>query len=750
MKPFAGNAPRHFKAEEVPLHWQTGDRFMEMYEVLSQVGKGGMGVVHRIRHKGWGIDLAVKTPKPSLLPLANSQEQFERECETWVSLDPHPNVAQCYYVRRLGGVPRIFMEYVDGGSLTSWIRKGRLYSDDPNETLGKIVDVGIQMAWGLGHAHRKGLVHQDVKPGNTLLTRDGCVKVTDFGLVRALGSHDLGPGDLGSTSGTPPYSAPEQGEDAPLSLRSDVWSWGASMIEVLLGGLRWQDSTSLLAAFHSFRTHGATEGPVPNLPDSVSRIFEHVLEQDPCDRPEDMQTVVDMLTDAYQEITGTPYDREGPLEQEASADTLNNRAVSLVDLGKGDEADLLWTEALALNPNHVEAAHNQSLNRWRNGTITDMAQLRLSHSLCEQSPKSWLPRYLFGAVAQEWGDSKMALEVLNGIKKQDRNRREVLFAIAKAREREDKSRRLMRDFQAHIDAITSVFISSDGWYVLSGSKSGAIKIWETGMGKFRSALQGHNGPIHSLHMTPDEKLVLSGAADHTARLWNGGTGKCLHIFNGHTDAVRAVRLSDNGRVAVTASTDGTIRVWDGDTGECSLTLEGHSAGINALDLSRCGRYALSGSRDRTLKYWDLTTGKCLRTLEGHKHRIHSVCLSGDRSFALSASRDSTIQMWGLSSGESIKTFRGHRTEAYQVVLSDNQRYLLSGSRQGTLKLWDCATGQCVRSFQGSTPIAMSRDGRYAVSGGENGVLQLWAVACDMDRIPAPFMLARHQNTKSPI
>ncbi len=137
-----------------------------------------MGRVYRVRHRGWDLDLAVKAPLAAVLDASGGAELFEREAETWANLGLHPHVVACHYVRRVSGIPLVFAEYVDGGSLHDAIRARRLDSAEA------ILDVAIQLAWGLHYAHEQGLVHRDVKPANVMLTSDGLAKVTDFGLAR--------------------------------------------------------------------------------------------------------------------------------------------------------------------------------------------------------------------------------------------------------------------------------------------------------------------------------------------------------------------------------------------------------------------------------------------------------------------------------------------------------------------------------------------------------------------------------------
>ncbi|MFZ4589351.1 MAG: protein kinase domain-containing protein, partial [Ignavibacteria bacterium] len=148
---------------DIPLKWNIGDVIADIYEVTGILGEGGMGIVYKVHHKEWDLDLAVKSIRPEILN-NTGLENFIKEAETWVNLGLHPNTVSCYYVRKLGEVPRIFSEYVDGGSLKEWIQNGKLYNDTKKEALERILDIAIQSAWGLQYAHEQGLIHQDVKP----------------------------------------------------------------------------------------------------------------------------------------------------------------------------------------------------------------------------------------------------------------------------------------------------------------------------------------------------------------------------------------------------------------------------------------------------------------------------------------------------------------------------------------------------------------------------------------------------------
>ncbi len=153
--------------------------------------------------------------------------------------------------------------------------------------------------------------------------------------------------------------------------------------------------------------------------------------------------------------------------------------------------------------------------------------------------------------------------------------------------------------------------------------------------------------MSSVCLSPDGRFALSGSEDKTLKLWEVATGRCLRTFKGHTHYVFSVCLSPDGRFALSGSEDKTLKLWEVATGRCLRTFKGHTHYVFSVCLSPDGRFALSGSGDKTLKLWEVATGRCLRTFEGHTGGVNSVCLSPDGRFALSGSYDKTMKLWVL-------------------------------------------------------------------------------------------------------
>ncbi|HEV7501009.1 MAG TPA: protein kinase, partial [Vicinamibacteria bacterium] len=395
-----------------PREWQTGDIVLGLYEVAGLLGQGGMGRVYRVHHRGWGVDLAVKVPLKKALDAAGGVEAFEREAETWVNLPLHPHMVSCYYVRRLEGIPRVFAELVDGGTLSDAIRARRF------ATLESILDIGIQFAWGLHDAHEQGLVHRDVKPANVMITTEGVAKVTDFGLAGAriaAGPVASGTGDTtamaaGGGGGTPAYMSPEQWAGVPLSRRTDAWSWALSLLEAFIGQRTWQVGPAAPRALEDALLVGPTEG-LPAIPPVIAALMRRCFTADPEGRPHTMAEAADALIAVYEAETSRAYPRSRPTPGRQTAATLNNRAVSLLDLGRGD-ADALWSQALAAEPQHLESSYNQALHAWTQGRVGDTELLSRIEEAQRASGGSARGLHLLGSLLLGLGEFKRAASTL--------------------------------------------------------------------------------------------------------------------------------------------------------------------------------------------------------------------------------------------------------------------------------------------------------------------------------------------------
>ncbi|MGI9157120.1 MAG: serine/threonine protein kinase [Marmoricola sp.] len=252
---------------------------MNRYQLQSRIATGGMGEVWRARDTVLGREVAVKVLKPEYAGDATFRTRFETEARHAASLH-HPNIATVFDFGEEesedGAPPRpyLVMELVPGKPLSDLIQRGRPMAPE------RVRDLVSQSAAGLAQAHALGIVHRDVKPANLLVTPDGQVKVTDFGIARAADGVALT--STGEVIGTPHYLSPEQAEGRPATPASDVYALGVVLFECLSGSRPFAGDTPVTTALAHVRD------PMPDLPpdipEDLARVTRRALAKNPADR----------------------------------------------------------------------------------------------------------------------------------------------------------------------------------------------------------------------------------------------------------------------------------------------------------------------------------------------------------------------------------------------------------------------------------------------------------------------------------
>jgi len=747
-----------------PREWKTGDVVLGLYEVAGLLGQGGMGRVYRVHHRGWGVDLAVKVPLKQALDAAGGVEAFEREAETWVNLPLHPHMVSCYYVRRLEGIPRVFAEFVDGGTLGDAIRDRKL------ATLDSILDASIQFAWGLHDAHEQGLVHRDVKPANVMITAEGVAKVTDFGLAGARiapASVTMGTGDGGTTAlaaggggGTPAYMSPEQWAGKPLSRRTDAWSWGLSVLEAFLGQRTWQVGPAASKVLEEAVVEDAPEG-LPPIPPAVIALLRRCFTAEPEGRPHTMAEAADALIAVYEAETGRPYPRSKPTAGRQTAATLNNRAVSLLDLGRGDP-DALWAKALAAEPQHLESTFNQALHAWTQGRASDTDLLARIEEAQRASSGSARGLHLLGAMHLGLGEYKRAVTTLNAAAKTgaptpelQRDRGLALGALATATGDvvgwKDAAACLVEVMRSTDEQPVDVAALARA-YAAMGQADEAQRVYGERSARHpempRDAataitrlVPGHERTgvfkdltenAIALAVTPDGRRVFAAIGTPTLRTWTVGSTQSEPGLTVPELRIRCVAVTPDGRSVLVAGEGAPPQLLDLSTGRVVRAMQRHPGVTTAVAISRDGRLAVGGSSDRVVRVWELASGRALQAFEGHTEAVTCVAINDNGALAASGGLDGTVRVWDLAAGEPRATLTAHKGRVAGVALSADGSVLVSGGEDRTVRQWATATGQPGRVLAGpSLPVsavAVSADGQWCAAASQDRSVRVWHLA----------------------
>jgi len=272
--------------QQLPKALAEGSVLAGKYRIVEPIGKGGMGVVYKAEDTKLKRSVAVKFLPSELSDDSDAGERFLREAQAVAALS-HPHICTIHEINEEEKQPFIVMEYVEGQSLKQKIEQGLL---DQAEAL----DIAIQVAEGLEEAHKKGIIHRDIKPGNIMLTTKGQAKVMDFGLAKVLGKSLIT--KEARTMGTVAYMSSEQARGEKVDHRTDIWSFGVVLYEMLTGQLPFKGEHEQAIVYSILK-----EKPEPitdlkaDIPVSIVEVVSKALEKDPDKRYKQAEELLDDL-----------------------------------------------------------------------------------------------------------------------------------------------------------------------------------------------------------------------------------------------------------------------------------------------------------------------------------------------------------------------------------------------------------------------------------------------------------------------
>jgi WD40 repeat protein/serine/threonine protein kinase len=676
------------------------------YELLQEIGRGGMGVVYKARQVGLDRVVALKVILADDHASAQEVARFRHEAEAVARLQ-HSHIVQIYEVGEQDGRRYFSLEYVDGGNLEKKLAGTPL----PARQAAELVE---KLAQAMQHAHQQGIVHRDLKPANVLLTAAGVPKVTDFGLAKRLEA-EAGLTQSGAIVGTPSYMAPEQaaGDAKEIGPAADVHALGAILYECLTGrppfqGASVPDTLGLVR----FQEAVPPRRLQPKVPPDLETICLKCLQKE---RPRRYTTAQALADDLRRFLDGRPV-LARPVSATQRAWRWGRRNPGIASLVVAVTFSLLAGTAastyfgLKATEQAKQALAQRGQAEWQ--AANRLYEHSLARCLQEDAGRGvlWLTHSLREARRVAAPDLEDAVRLQLGAWESHLH---ILLAVC-----------------PHQGQVNAVAFSPDGKIFLTGSVDKTARLWDAATGKALGPPLKHEGAVWAAAFSPDGKIVLTcSGADKTVRLWEVSTGKCLVPPWPVPGGVQAVAFSPDGKVVLTGGHDGTAKLWEVATGRPQGPPLRHRDPVFAVAFSPDGKTVLTCSWDKTARLWEAATGKPLGSPLQHEGQVWAIAFSPDGKIVLTGSEDQTAQRWETATGKAVGTPLQHQGGVMAVAFSPDGKQILTGSYDHTARLWETATGKetslPLLHQEAVDAVAFSPDGRLALTGSRDQTARLW-------------------------
>jgi WD40 repeat protein len=704
-------------ARSGPVAGAAPPRQVGEYEIVGEIGRGGMGVVYYARHRRLRRNVALKMMLGGPFAERQARARFRTEAEAVAKLQ-HPGIVQIYEVGEhdVGdGCPRPYftLELVEGGNLTARLG-GR--PQPPRQAAAWLEG----LARTAHYAHQQGIVHRDLKPSNVLVTADGQLKLCDFGVAKLLTGSEFQTGS-GMLLGTAEYMAPEQalGQSA-VGPTADVYALGAILYTALTGRPPFQD-TSTLRTLERVRN----QEPVsprrlqPRIDRDLETICLKCLQKEPARRYPGAEALAD---DLHRFLAGEPilarpvgiwgravkWARRRPAVAGLLGAVVVMTAVALVLITS------LWQMAEARASDEAKARgiaqeKEQQEKKARHESAHLLARVTLEHglSLCARGEVDHgllhLARGLDRAVAV--GDPDLE--------------RVARINLTAWRPRLVQLRAAL----SHRSWVWGVAFSNDNRTALTASYDQTVRQWDAVTGRQKGRDLRHAYPVWAAVFSPDSGTILTGSGSHQGerfgevRLFDTARGEALGPPLPMPEKVHHVEFTADGRRFL-AVCDEAVRVWPADDASSTGLLLAHpKPGAMLADVrhrlsavfSPDGRTVLTGGEDGTARLWDAATGRRRGVMLRHAGPVLAVAFSPDGRTMATGCYDGTAQLWDAATGQPRGPALPILGRVRALAFSDDSRLLATGSEAkevgpatqdrrgvgGEARLWRAATGEAV-------------------------------------------------------
>lgn len=714
------------------------------YKIEALLGQGGMSAVYRAYDPNLRRPVAIKLIHPHLSTDPNFIGRFKEEAAAVARLR-HPNIVQVHDFSLDGDTYYMVMEYLVGETLLSRLK--RFNATGRHMPYPEVARICLQICQAVGYAHNHELIHRDIKPANIMLDVNDQAILMDFGIVKIIGGeyHTV----TGATIGTAMYMSPEQIRGERLDDRSDIYSLGVTLYEMLSGHPPFQADSAVTLMMM------VLNDPLPDLrqvrddiPVELIPVVTRSLAKDKAQRYQStdemiasLEPIIGKLADIAPSPTLAENESVTPLELEADLasqkdkdnfllpdtlkgeinpetsiedtqveypnkelQTLADQGVSVVEIPP--ESPEILPQGVLPAPNELKRFSLRRLGIPILGAVFVLALIAVvSYSYFSRKPPSMvLTPISSSSIAIDAGTATNLVSL--GVWQTDSYVIDLAFSpdsrlIASVNNRdwaglskyqfyatvwEIEEGALSSYLLGNTRWVSGVDFSPDGQHLALASEDATISIWQTPGNVLERNIQSTFGALTAVDFSPNNLLIAASSMNGYVGLWQVENANLLRTMPKQDNEFNDVQFSPDGSLLASASADGSIYLWKVSDGSLAMTLTGNSAVVSGIAFSPEGDYLASASSDNNVRLWSLVDGTVLHLMQAHTDHVEDVAFSVDGSLLASGSSDGSICLWRINDGQLLKTLPGEDS-ILTLAFSPNGYNLASGGSQGSIQFY---------------------------------------------------------------
>ena len=739
------------------------------YKVISEIHRGGQGVVFKALQKSTSRTVALKFMLQGSFATSRQRFRFEREIDLASRLN-HPSIVTIYDSGIIDGQPFCAMEYVDGQPLSNQFVAGE---ENRQRRIRKIMELFLEVSEAVAYAHQQGVIHRDLKPSNILLDQKGHPHVVDFGLAKVLDDSSLGAHSprtmTGEFVGTLAYASPEQASATTRNTdtRSDVYSLGVVFYELLTGKMPYDVLGSIADTLKNITDNDPVRPSSisANLDADVETILLKSLSKDPERR---YQNASALAADIRRYLDGEPIDARRDSNWYVFKKTLRRHrifatAVSIClvvlvaaliaitafyvqavedrDLAKTAQTNEATQRKKAVQEKNAAnvARTNAEFSSYRARIAAADASIRVYDSYDAVRNLSEAPRRL-RKIEWWWLLGRINLSALTS--------QEVNSHVPMVRYAADEKHVISVSIDGNIHvydtetlaesktirigvSLTSIAVHSGGKLALVGQTDGRASVVDLADGSVIKTLETGSTRVNKVEYLPGLNQWVAACGWETDKpgvtcVWDAEDFELVHELKGHTGPHMSLAYDPEQNVLATGSDD--VFIWNATTGEQVGNLPAHGDWVYSIAFAPDQRYIATGAGDGLIRIWRNSTHRLYRNLYGHAGYVRSLKFNSTSTELLSASDDRTVRLWNVRSMTPKQVLWGSLQGVTWAEYRSDEKQIVS-SAHGRVKLWDTDSA-FERSlneadYSSVNCVAFGQEKSLLVTGGHSGFVKHW-------------------------